>query len=178
MKIYIHERRQSDISINIEQDLLLLSHSITDSLYCDLQIAPLLQKFLPMSEASKAKYGCLIFHPSLLPLYRGIDAIKWQYHYKEKTGGATWFWISDGFDEGDICEQEAIPIDLEIRPRDYYNNHIIPSARRMIRRAVTDIDMGIIRRIPQINDYATFQPRFHKNKHSMGGHYMESQETT
>jgi len=36
---------------------------------------------------------------------------------KEPITAATWFWATDKLDAGDICEQEIIKIDYNLRPK-------------------------------------------------------------
>lgn len=126
----------------------------------DLAIAPLLNKKLSISDYSKPKFGSLIFHPSLLPRHRGPDAIKWAYKLNESYTGVTWFWCSEGYDEGDICEQEVVALDTEIRPRDFYDKVIIPAMLRTLGRALEDLKRGIVRRIPQNESAATYEKKY------------------
>ncbi len=80
---------------------------------------------------------------------RGRNAIKRQYKAGDKVGGGTWFWASNGIDNGDICEQEILLLDTAIRPSEYYNNKIIPLMVRTLERAIAGISAGAARRIPQ-----------------------------
>lgn len=125
--------------------------------YCDLFVAPLLTERLTDKQIQIPKYGVLVFHPSPLPYGRGASAIKYAYERREPITAATWFWANSGaIDSGNICEQEIIKIDYDLRPRDFYRQHILPSLGRTLERALRNIDKGIIRSIPQISDYASF----------------------
>lgn len=122
----------------------------------DIAIAPLLNTILSPSDVYAPRLGTLIFHPSPLPYGRGAKAIKMAYRRREQITAATWFWANAGIDKGDICEQEIIRIDLEIRPREFYERDIIPAMMRTLERALSDIEKGIIRRVPQIEAFATY----------------------
>jgi methionyl-tRNA formyltransferase len=129
----------------------------------DVAVAPLLQVKISDAELSKPKHGTLIFHPSLLPRHRGRDAIRWAYHLNETYTGATWFWADSGLDTGDICEQEVVAIG-DKRPRDFYEQDIIPVAVRLLRYVILDLKAGIIRRRPQNDAAATYEPPFQRTK--------------
>lgn len=130
-----------------------------DSGTCDLAIAPLLTEKVPSEVLKEPLYGTLIFHPSPLPWGRGASSIKWAYKRNEPITAATWFWADDGYDTGDICEQEIVKIDYSSRPRDFYEHDIIPAMRRTLERCLNDIQMGYIRKIPQIERYSSYDKR-------------------
>lgn len=128
----------------------------------DVAIAPLLTKILKADDLAKPRLGTLIFHPSLLPRHRGRDAIKWTLQTKETYTGVTWFWADTGLDTGDVCVQEIISVPEGIRPRDFYEQHVIPAAARTLRRALQSLAAGVILRQPQPHTAATYEPPFKK----------------
>lgn len=125
----------------------------------DLAIAPLLTSKVPDEELKLADIGTLIFHPSPLPYGRGASSIKWAYKRSEPITAATWFWADSGYDTGDICEQEIIRIDHDIRPRIFYEREVIPAMLRTLDRCLENLQRGIVRRIPQIERYATYDKK-------------------
>ncbi len=62
--------------------------------------------------------------------------------------GATWFWADAGLDTGDICEQEVVAIP-DKRPRDFYEQDMLPACVKLLRYAIADLQAGIVRRRPQ-----------------------------
>lgn len=124
-----------------------------------LAVAPLLTEKLSDEDLSVPLFGTLIFHPSPLPYGRGAASIKWAYKRNEPITAATWFWADSGFDTGDICEQEIVKIDYDLRPRDFYEQHIIPAMLRTLERCLNAISNGYQRRVPQVEQYATFDKR-------------------
>ena len=122
----------------------------------DVSIAPLLTRILEDDELNEPKVGTLIFHPSPLPYGRGASAIKWAYKRNEPITAATWFWAAEGVDSGDLCEQEIVKIDYTKRPRDFYEDEIIPAMVRTLKRSLEWIAIGMIRRVPQVKRYASF----------------------
>ena len=124
-----------------------------------LAVAPLLTEKVPEDELREPLFGTLIFHPSPLPYGRGASSIKWAYKRHEPITAATWFWADNGYDTGDICEQEIVKIDYDLRPRDFYEQHILPAMIRTLERCLNSIANGFQRRVPQVEQYATFDKR-------------------
>jgi formyltetrahydrofolate dehydrogenase len=122
----------------------------------DVAIAPLLTNKLSTVELLYPVFGTLIFHPSPLPYGRGASAIRWAYHRQEPITAATWFWANERLDAGDICEQEIVKIDYTLRPRAFYERDILPAMVRTLERAISAISSGYQRKIPQIEQYATY----------------------
>jgi methionyl-tRNA formyltransferase len=56
------------------------------------------------------KYGCINFHPSLLPLNRGACPSNWTILNNQHKTGITFHFISKGIDAGSIIEQYEIPL--------------------------------------------------------------------
>lgn len=133
-------------------------HQIWNEQYIcyDLAIAPLLTEKVTDAELKGPEIGTLIFHPSPLPYGRGASSIKWAYKRHEPITAATWFWADNGYDTGDICEQEIIRIDYNQRPRDFYYSDIIPAMLRTLERCLNDLERGIKRRVPQQEKYSTY----------------------
>jgi len=124
-----------------------------------IAIAPMLTRVLTAEEINAPPFGTLIFHPSLLPRHRGIDAIKWTFRMGETYTGVTWFWPDEGIDTGDICEQDVIAIVPGERPRDFYIRAIIPAGVRTLSRALEGVANGQPRRVPQQLENGSYEPR-------------------
>ena len=135
-----------------------LGHTVTGGSHfvTDLAIAPLLTTKLSEEELAAPRIGTLIFHPSPLPWGRGAASIRHAYKRGEPITAATWFWANDRYDAGDICEQEIIAISHSMRPREFYEAHIIPAMGRTLRRALTAIERGYIRAVPQVEEYSSY----------------------
>ena len=142
------------------QNLVIsLGHNIAQNGLSHVAVAPLLTQKITLEEIKHPLLGTLIFHPSPLPYGRGASAIRWAYRRREPVTAATWFWANEKLDAGDICEQEIIKIDYEIRPREFYKLHIIPAMLRTLERALSDIEKGVKRQIKQVEEYATYDSR-------------------
>ncbi len=159
LKIFIYNP-ESEPALRAAELILALDCKIADRLEdADLAIAPMLNQKLKPDEFNKPRLGTLIFHPSLLPRHRGPDSIKWAYRLKETYTGVTWFWCSDGYDEGDICEQDIVALNLNIRPREFYQTEIIPALIRTLERSIENLKRDHIRRVPQNHSAATYEKK-------------------
>jgi methionyl-tRNA formyltransferase len=125
----------------------------------DLAVAPLLTKKIGGEKLSAPRLGTLIFHPSPLPYGRGASAIRWAYRRREPVTAATWFWATERLDAGDICEQEIVRVDYALRPREFYEQEMLPAMLRTLERALIALEQGVARRAPQVEKYATYDGR-------------------
>jgi len=125
----------------------------------DVAIAPLLRRRLSAAELYAPRLGTLIFHPSLLPRRRGPDAVRWTIADGDEFTGVTWFWANEEYDAGDVCEQELVGVPPNATPLALYRQILIPAGIRCLRRALTCIGSGVVRKTPQDESAATYQPR-------------------
>jgi methionyl-tRNA formyltransferase len=130
---------------------------IDDPAKADVAVAPLLRRFLTREQIDAPRYGTLIFHPSLLPLHRGNDAINWALHLGESYTGATWFWCDEGVDAGPICEQEVLAVEPGVGPAKFYQTKVVPSCVKMLGWIVDDLGRGYVHARPQDESNATLE---------------------
>jgi len=140
----------------VTDEVIGRGHDVTEIGGCDVALAPLLRQSITDEFIAQSKNGVLIFHPSLLPTRRGANAIKWAYHHGDNIAGVTWFWAVEKMDAGDICAQEAFPLDKSLTPREHYDSKVLPALMRTIRTALTEFEAGYFRRVPQVHENSTF----------------------
>lgn len=161
MNAHVYGDINDRIVLLSRQLLVETGHTLNDSpQQVDLAIAPLMRRKITPEELAGPRIGTLIFHPSLLPIHRGRDAIRWAFYMGETITGATWFWADDGYDTGDICEQEVLPIRHGETAREFYHRAVIPCAIRLLRYALVDLQAGAVRRRPQIHEHSTYEGPF------------------
>jgi len=109
----------------------------------------------------RAKYGCIGFHPSLLPRHRGVDAVRWAVAMGDAITGGTVYWLNDKVDGGDVLLQTPVFIG---RGWDYHRlwREMFPLGVDMLCRAVDMIADGTAPRIPQDEQFATWEPAYEK----------------
>jgi len=71
----------------------------------DLMVMAFVNIFVPEAARDTPKMGSICFHPSLLPKYRGPSAVNWPIIMGDTKSGFSWFYPSDGLDEGDSLLQ-------------------------------------------------------------------------
>jgi methionyl-tRNA formyltransferase len=104
------------------------------------------------------KIGCLGFHASLLPYYRGRAPVNWAIINGEKQTGNTLMFLDEGVDTGDILAQRAFPIADHDTCATIYERVAI-SEDEMIREVMPLIHEGRMPRRPQDHAAATVMPR-------------------
>lgn len=97
------------------------------------------------------KYGCIGFHPTLLPKGRGRAAIPWTILNEETETGVTLFYINEGIDTGDIIVQERIVLHERENARTLYDKLMV-ALRSVIKNNLENVLNNEISATKQ-NDY-------------------------
>ena len=106
-----------------------------------------------------AKIGTFGYHPSILPLHRGRDAIQWALRFRDRVTGGTVYWMDDGADTGPIAYQYIVLIRPDDTPLSICIGHLFPMGLRLFGRLLDDVDAGRkIPSIPQDEALATWEP--------------------
>lgn len=93
----------------------------------DLLIMAYVTLFVPQQVREIPVMGSICFHPSLLPLHRGPSSINWSIIAGATKTGFSWFYPTDGLDEGDILYQEECTIGADDTLGDVYFKKIFPT---------------------------------------------------
>lgn len=94
----------------------------------DLMIMAYVTLFVPEAARDAPRLGSICFHPSLLPLHRGPSSINWPIIGGATRTGFSWFYPTDGLDEGDILLQWECEIGPDDTLGDVYFKKIFPAA--------------------------------------------------
>lgn len=76
------------------------------ALNADVMMMAYVIVFVPEEARDIPKMGSICFHPSLLPLHRGPSSINWPIIWGSTKSGLSWFYPTDGLDEGEILLQK------------------------------------------------------------------------
>ena len=98
------------------------------SFNADLMIMAYVTLFVPEAAREIPAKGSICFHPSLLPLHRGPSSINWPIIWGSNRTGFSWFYPTDGLDEGDILLQRECDIGPDDTLGDVYFRKIFPAA--------------------------------------------------
>lgn len=98
------------------------------SLDADLMVMAFVNVFVPEAARDTPKFGSICFHPSLLPLHRGPSAVNWPIILGSTKSGFSWFYPTDGLDEGDVLLMWECPIEPDDTVINLYFKKIYPAA--------------------------------------------------
>jgi methionyl-tRNA formyltransferase len=128
-----------------EVDLIITAHS---------------HDFIGKRTRNRARLGAIGYHPSLLPLHRGRDSVRWAIRMGEKVTGGSVYWLTDTVDGGPIAAQKHVfirPGDTEL---DLWVRDLAPLGVRLLRHVVADIASGRLIKQKQETELATWEPSF------------------
>lgn len=124
----------------------------------DLIVAAHSHDFIGRRTRTRAKLGAIGYHPSLLPLHRGRDAIRWTIRMGEKIAGGSVYWLTDTVDGGPIAAQDWCFVRPGDTAQDLWRRDLQPMGLRLLRRTIGDIERGVLVQVPQDAALATWEP--------------------
>lgn len=130
----------------------------------DIIVAAHSHDFIGAKTRDRAKLGAIGYHPSLLPLHRGRDAIIWTLHMGEKVTGGTVYWMNDVMDGGDIAAQEHCFVRPGITAGEIWRETLFPLGLKLYEQVLSDLEQDNVVRIPQDHDLATWEPSWSRPK--------------
>ncbi len=129
------------------------------ALNADLMVMAFVNVFVPEAARDTPKQGSICFHPSLLPLHRGPSAVNWPIIMGSTKSGYSWFYPTDGLDEGDVLMMWECPIEPDDTVIDLYFKKIYPSAIDSVLEVCDLFRSGNPPRIVQDEADATYERR-------------------
>jgi methionyl-tRNA formyltransferase len=124
----------------------------------DLIIAAHSHDFIGRRTRLKCKLGAVGFHPSLLPLHRGRDALRWSIRMGERVTGGTVYWLGDSLDAGDVAAQAHVFIRPDDTAEELWRRELFPLGLRLVERVLIDLEARRVIRVPQDEALATWEP--------------------
>lgn len=124
----------------------------------DLNVLAFVTAILPPEIVEHPPRRSLCFHPSLLPRFRGGNALAWQIILGEKESGVTVFQPDEGVDTGPIVVQRGgVPIEAEDTGGSLYFRKLYPLGVDALVEAVAQVADGTATYQPQDESQASFQ---------------------
>ena len=128
------------------------------ALGADLNVMPFTTVILPPEIVDAPRHRSVCFHPSLLPAYRGGNALAWQIIEGARESGISVFQPDEGVDTGPLYLQKG---GAEISPTDntasLYFDKLYPMGVEAMVDVVAAIDAGTAHLQPQAREGASFQ---------------------
>lgn len=125
----------------------------------DLMVMAFVNVFVPEAARDAPTHGSICFHPSLLPKYRGPSAVNWPIIMGDTKSGFSWFYPSDGLDEGDSLMQWECEIGPDDTVIDLYFKKIYPPAVDSVLQVCDLFRAGNPPRIVPDESQATYERR-------------------
>lgn len=127
----------------------------------DLIVAAHSHEFIGRKTRDAARLGAIGYHPSLLPLHRGREAIAWAIKMREPVTGGSIYWLNDTVDGGPVAAQDWCFIRPGDDARGLWCRELAPMGLRLFAKVLRDIERGDIVRTPQDVSLATWEPSCH-----------------
>lgn len=124
----------------------------------DLILAAHSHDYLGRRTRLRARLGAIGYHPSLLPLHRGRDAVRWTIKMGDRVTGGTVYWLSDALDAGDVAAQDFCLVRPCDSAAELWRRDLFPLGLRLFERVLKDLARGVAVRIPQDEALATWEP--------------------
>lgn len=131
----------------------------------DLMIMAFVNIFVPEAARDTPDLGSICFHPSLLPLHRGPSAVNWPIIMGATKSGFSWFYPTDGLDEGDCLLQWECEVGPDDTVIDLYFKKIYQPAVESVIEVCDLFRTGDPPRIVPNESEATYERRCTR-KHS------------
>ena len=128
------------------------------ALGAELNVLPFTTVILPAEIIDAPKYRSVCFHPSVLPAFRGGNALAWQIIEGAEESGISVFQPDEGVDTGPLYTQKVgVPISPIDNTASLYFDKLYPMGVEAIVETVAEIDAGTARLSPQSEEGASFQ---------------------
>lgn len=135
--------------------------SILKELSPELIVVAAYGKILPNDILALPPKGCINVHSSLLPKYRGSAPINWAILNGEKETGVSIQYMAEGVDTGDVIASVSTLISNEENAQELYDRLALLGAD-LLKVAMSEIELGTVRRIPQDHAKASHAPMLSK----------------
>ncbi|MEU3994106.1 formyltransferase family protein [Streptomyces platensis] len=124
----------------------------------DLIVAAHSHAFIGRKTRARAAVAAIGYHPSLLPIHRGRDAIRWTIRDGDKVTGGTVYHLTERTDGGPIAAQEHVLVPPGSTPQSLWREHLAPLGIHLLRRVVHDLSCGRRVEVPQDESLSTWEP--------------------
>lgn len=125
----------------------------------DVILAAHSHAFVGARTRARARYA-LGYHPSLLPLHRGRDAVKWQARLRERVVGGSIYHLTNRVDGGPLAAQQHLVVPEGLSASRLWREHLAPLGLDMLAAVAADVDAGWVAIRPQNDKLATWEPSF------------------
>ncbi|HWE92032.1 MAG TPA: formyltransferase family protein [Pseudonocardiaceae bacterium] len=124
----------------------------------ELIVAAHAHAFIGAAARRRARVAAIGYHPSLLPLHRGRDAVRWTVRDRDRVTGGTVYHLTDRVDAGPVAAQEHVLVPPTVTARGLWRDLLAPLGVRLLLRVADDLANGVRIEEPQDESLATWEP--------------------
>lgn len=125
----------------------------------DLIVAAHSHDFIGQATRLRAKWGGIGYHPSLLPLHRGRDSIRWAIRMGERVTGGSVYRLSNRMDGGDVLAQRHVFIRPDDTAEELWRRDLAPLGVELLAQTVAAYaEGGYVHGAAQDEALATWEP--------------------
>jgi methionyl-tRNA formyltransferase len=125
----------------------------------DLIVAAHSHDFIGERTRLRARWGGVGYHPSLLPLHRGRDAVRWAVRMRERVTGGSVYRLSNRMDGGDILAQQHVLIRPDDTAEELWRRDLAPLGVALLVSVVRRYaEGGYVHGAAQDEALATWEP--------------------
>ncbi|MFE7528976.1 formyltransferase family protein [Kitasatospora sp. NPDC057542] len=124
----------------------------------DVIVAAHSHAFLGRQTRARAGIATIGYHPSLLPLHRGRDAIRWTIRDGDKVTGGSVYHLTERTDGGPLAAQEHLFVPPGSTAQSLWRDHLAPLGVRLLLKVVDDLAADRRIEVPQDEKLATWEP--------------------
>lgn len=125
----------------------------------DLIVAAHSHDFISEATRLRAKWGGIGYHPSLLPLHRGRDAVRWAIRMGDRVTGGSVYRLSNKMDGGNVLAQRHVFIRPGDTAEELWRRDLAPLGVSLLQKVVGEfLDGGYQIGEAQDEELATWEP--------------------
>jgi len=125
----------------------------------DLIVAAHSHDFIGEKTRLRATWGGIGYHPSLLPVHRGRDAVRWALRMGERVTGGSVYRLANRMDGGDVLAQRHVFIHPGDTADELWRRDLAPLGVELLAKTVTAFSRdGYQHGTPQNEALATWEP--------------------
>jgi methionyl-tRNA formyltransferase len=128
----------------------------------DVIIAAHSHAFVGQKTRARASLASVGYHPSLLPLHRGRDAVRWTIRDRDRVTGGTVYHLSNAVDGGPVAAQDYVLVPPGITAGELWRDLLFPLGLRLIGGVLADLAGGAVVCVPQDETCATWEPSWER----------------
>lgn len=125
----------------------------------DLIVAAHSHDFIGEATRLRAKWGGIGYHPSLLPLHRGRDAVRWAIRMGDRVTGGSVYRLSNRMDGGNVLAQRHVFIRPGDTASELWRRDLAPMGIELLAETVSAYaEGGYVHGVAQDEALASWEP--------------------